>query len=130
MTNEEKFKTPEERAKAFEKFCENLLCIDCPLGELHSPNVCRYAWLALEFEDEKPMDCPFCGSKCEVIGAVNHRVKCTECNYESIMNSDREKVIAAHNRICRAVKAYKESEVRNEEAEYSHGQMDDGSVRA
>lgn len=111
MTNEEKYKTVEERAKAFDIFCRHQgKCASCPVfGGIGN---CHFRWLALEAEDEQPENCPFCGGKCEVIGAVNHRVKCTECNYESIMDSDKDAVVAAHNRVCRAVRAYKESEVK------------------
>ena len=119
MTNEEKYKTVEERVKAFRNHCNPIVgnCgTRCRLSEPDKSGGydmlnCFAYWLTLEAEEEKPMPCPFCGAKCEVIGAINHRVKCSECNYESTMDSDREKVIAAHNRVCRAVKAYKESEV-------------------
>ena len=111
MTNEQKFTTVEERHKAFNRFCKDYECKNCPLMYMGaSSNTCVFNWLTLDAEEEKPMPCPFCGSKCEVIGAVNHRVKCSECNYESIMDSDKDAVVAAHNRVCRAVKAFKESE--------------------
>lgn len=112
MTNEEKYKTVEERIKAFDIFCCNQdTCVSCPAHVITCG--CMFRWLTLEAEaEEKPMPCPFCGAKCEVIGAINHRVKCTECNYESTMDIDKGKVIAAHNRVCRAVRAYKESEVK------------------
>lgn len=110
MTNEERYKTVEERVKAFSMFCDNQgSCPACLMCDRNGD--CRFSWLALEAEEETPMPCPFCGAKCEVIGAINHRVKCSKCNYESTMDSDKGKVIAAHNRVCRAVKAYKESEV-------------------
>lgn len=112
MTNEEKYNTPEERYNAFSNYCRNHKCGCCPMMNMGTSHECAFYWLALEAEEEKPMPCPFCGAKCEVIGAINHRAKCTECNYESIMDSDKEKVIAAHNRVCRAVRAFKESEVK------------------
>ena len=105
MTNEEKYKTAEERVKAFLAKREMSSIATLIANEFAH-------WLALEVEEERPEPCPFCGAKCEVIGAINHRVKCTECNYESTMDSDKGKVIAAHNRVCRAVRAYKESEVK------------------
>lgn len=112
MTNEEKFKSVDERYKAFEKFCEENNCKDCQIRGADMHYQCALCWLALEAEEEKPMPCPFCGAKCEVIGAINHRVKCSECNYESTMDSDKGKVTAAHNRVCRAVAAYNEGEVK------------------
>lgn len=103
MTNEEKYKTAEERVKAFLAKREMSSIATLIANEFAH-------WLALEVEKERPEPCPFCGAECEVIGAINHWVKCTECNYESTVDSDKEKVIAAHDRVCRAVKAYKESE--------------------
>ena len=98
MTNEEKYKTVEERAKAFSMFCKNQgKCASCPVfGKIGN---CHFNWLAFEVDEERPEPCPFCGAKCEVIGAINHRVKCSECNYESTMDSDKGKVIDAHNRV-------------------------------
>ena len=105
MTNEEKYKTVEERVKAFLAKREMSSIATLIANEFAH-------WLALEVEEERPEPCPFCGANCEVIGAINHRVKCSGCNYESIMYIDKEKVIAAHNRVCRAVKAAGE-EVRD-----------------
>lgn len=57
MTNEQKYKTAEERAKAFKKFCENTQCSQCPhKGE--SRLVCPMYWLADEYKEPKP-DLPF-----------------------------------------------------------------------
>lgn len=110
MTNEEKYKTMEERAKAFSMFCENQdRCTSYPAH--NTIGCCYFRWLAFEAEEEQPEPCPFCGAKCEVTGAINHWVKCIECNYESTLDSDKGKAIAAHNRVCRAVRAYKEREV-------------------
>lgn len=120
MTNEEKYKTAEERIRAFHEWCDERICKDCVIsnvcGGIDARSIGIHVmahWLALEAEEEQPEPCPFCGAKCEAIGAINHRVKCSECNYESTMDSDKEKVIAAHNRVCRAVKAAKESEADN-----------------
>jgi Lar family restriction alleviation protein len=67
MTNEEKFKTPEKRLAAFMEYCDrhrakfNGCTIgNCPLRTT-STRACQFFWLALEAEDEKPIDCPFCG---------------------------------------------------------------------
>lgn len=75
MTNGEKYVTPEQRAKAFKKWCEEKQktaigkvakheCSDCPL-DMHTP-CCFFFWLDLEAEEDKILPCPFCGSKCEV----------------------------------------------------------------
>lgn len=72
MTNGEKFKTIEDRAMAFRKFCANNICkgpaANCIFsGRLHdkAKHMCEFAWLELEYKEElKP--CPFCGSRAEV----------------------------------------------------------------
>lgn len=77
---------------------------------------CMAHWLALEVEDGKPMPCPFCGS------AVSQRhdymreaswCQCEnpECGYISGERPTESEAVAAHDRVCRAVKAYKEREV-------------------
>lgn len=113
MTNEEKYKTPEERAKAFDKYCGNHeLCVDdCLSGRTHACNVCHFKWLALDVEEEKPMPCPFCGGetvKARKLGGVV--VEC-RCGYHTMVCDTTEMAIAAHNRVCRACKAYNGSEV-------------------
>lgn len=54
MTNETKYKTAEERTKAFDKFClaKSPDCMDCKLNSDDSCS-CRFAWLTLEAEEEK-----------------------------------------------------------------------------
>ena len=118
MKNCEKYKTADERAKALRVFCNsNKTCKRCTLYDaIDDVRNCAFHWLELEAnDDEKPLPCPFCGGECNVIGYVNHRVKCMSCNYESIMDSDRDKVVAAHDRLYRAVMAAKESEARDGE---------------
>lgn len=102
--NQEKYKTTEERVNALNSWCLHTTCDRC--NKPKSIGCCIY-WLSLEAEEEKPEPCPFCHGECNVIGDVNHRVKCMSCNYESIMDSNRDKVVSAHNRVCRAVKAAK-----------------------
>lgn len=105
ITNEKKYKTVEERISAFDKFCKQPNCDGCPVAHAcgHSRAYASIAWLALEETVEKPEPCFYCGGECNVIGEVNHRVKCTSCNYESIMDSNKDKVVAEHNRVARAV---------------------------
>lgn len=45
MTNQEKYKTAEEREKAFSQFCSENTCGACPLNVTGD---CRYPWLGLE----------------------------------------------------------------------------------
>lgn len=66
MTNEQKFKTPEERHEAFRRFCRehnncDKGCNNCPVYSMRGG--CRFAWLTLEAEEEKPLPCPLCGGE-------------------------------------------------------------------
>ncbi|MCQ2300589.1 MAG: hypothetical protein MJZ81_10755 [Bacteroidales bacterium] len=122
ITNAEAYKTAEERARAFNNYCDK--CSDShgdckPHIQCH---YCHFAWLDLEAEEE-PLPCPFCGSRCLVIdgsmiGPDRHGVrpysyvKCESCGYESIATNDYVKsgikdIIAAHNRVAKAVMAAK-----------------------
>jgi len=75
MTNEEKYKTPEDRLAAFREYCDrhrekfNGCTIgNCPLRTT-STRACQFFWLALEAEEDKPLPCPFCGGEAEVVEA-------------------------------------------------------------
>ena len=123
MTNEQKYKTPEERIKAFDEFCNRNGCLKkcAALGNRDPRKItmfgCMAYWLALEAEDERPEPCPFCGNKYLAITKDGNNlwsVSCTACLYESLHHMNRDTVIAAHNRVARAVMAAKESEVRDE----------------
>ncbi len=128
MTNGQKYKTAEERVKAFGEFCKNEFCdqcnhLDCKLHKQGSEILrCYDWWLALEFEDEiEP--CPFCGEKCELHEIWDNEmnrsagfdVRCTMCRYRSPEASqyDGSDAIAAHNRVARAVRAANGSEVKH-----------------
>ena len=58
VTNEQKYKTPEEQAKAFLKFCSQHFgtpghsCTECPAA-FRSKTSCDLVWLNLKAEDEK-----------------------------------------------------------------------------
>lgn len=99
MTNEEKYKTPEERNKAFHRFCKSVNdCSVCPLGKV--PNLrCPFAWLALEAEEEKPLPCPFCGRNavCDRTPGISPNVRCTGCG-ALIYRDTLVDAIAAWNR--------------------------------
>lgn len=110
MTNAEKFKTAEERAIAFRKFCVKKICkgseANCIFsGKMHDKikHNCEFAWLDLEYKEElRP--CPFCGDEA-VIFSVEEGVYCVSCTSDScIANvatqtfSSEEEAIAAWNR--------------------------------
>lgn len=117
MTNFEKYKTAEERVKAFEDWW-NIRggCGNCVL--LNKAN-CALYWLDLEAEEEKPLPCPYCGSNTvitshDTVCHVNkYCIECTECSYRSEKKFQKEGAIAAHNRVAKAVmEAKKEIEVK------------------
>lgn len=73
MLNQEKYKTPEERINAFNEWCFNRDCKSCELksrNNFDSGAICRFYWLALEAEEEKPEPCPFCGGECLLSNAA------------------------------------------------------------
>ena len=52
MTNEEKYKTPEERCKEYQKYCDKYPnCKCCPLKD-NKLSDCMFSWLAVEAEEE------------------------------------------------------------------------------
>lgn len=57
VTNEQKYKTPEEQAKAFLKFCAKHFgtigksCIGCPVAFFKRQPSCDLVWLTLKAED-------------------------------------------------------------------------------
>ena len=55
MTNEQKYKTPDERNHAFNKWCFSSDCESCKLRAHNSAGGagCRFYWLALEAEEER-----------------------------------------------------------------------------
>lgn len=129
LTNEQKYKTPEERIKAFRNHCNPIVgnCgTRCRLSEPDKSGGydmmnCFAHWLTLEAELVKPMDCPFCGGKCRIRRSPTSVNLACDCGYHSpfrvpssngFYSTDNE-AIAAHNRVCRAVKAAKESEANH-----------------
>ena len=105
MTNEQKFKTPEERNEAFHRYCKSVNdCSICPLGKV-SKLSCPFAWLALEAKEEL-LPCPFCGGECVDIFETDFGrseepcqfvVKCHSCG-ALVSAEGRGATIAAWNR--------------------------------
>ena len=120
MTNEQKYKTPEERDNAFNEWCFNRDCESCNLKAHNGFDCgarCRFYWLALEAEEEEKTEpCPFCGGETHInlghlkAGVMHYWVDCIspECMYRSAHYTDKDTAIAAHNRVARAVMAAKE----------------------
>lgn len=106
MKNFEKYKATAERVTAHKNWCDrhHESCDrDC--------GCCGIKWLHLEADVDKPMDCPFCGCECIVtVMREEWRVACTLSGcYRSSFFSSKDKAVAAHNRVCKAVAAYKEN---------------------
>lgn len=113
MTNAEKFKTADERARALTKWCAGKQktaigkvakheCSDCPLDE-HAP-CCFFFWLDLEAEDEKQLPCPFCGSTDVVIQDVGgFELACQGCGFHTPSYMVLEKLTSEYQRVARAV---------------------------
>lgn len=111
MKNFEKYKTAEERLVAFDRWHEK----HCGMsGVCAKDDICAYAvlsWLEDEFVEEKPLPCPFCGGEVIVQTAPSTKhsdyawVECVDdmCAYSSGTRLNRDKTIAAHNRVARAV---------------------------
>lgn len=109
MLNQDKYKTPEERVKAFLSQREFVSSFATVIANEFAH------WLALEAEEEKPEPCFFCGNKYLAITKDGNNlwsVSCTACLYESRHHENRDTAISAHNRAAHAVRAAKESEVR------------------
>lgn len=111
MLNSEKFKTAEERGKAFDKWCHTRggcdMCILHDAGIELQTCVCSFYWLDLETEAEKPLPCPCCGGECVVEShSEGHNVRCCSryCYIGKTFES-RDKAIATHNRVARSAMA-------------------------
>ena len=122
LTNEQKYKTAEERVKAFGEFCERNVCDkSCAALGTRNPNEvmtsdCMAYWLALESEEEKPEPCPFCGGKMQLMLEQNNDTHCLVCNggcgYTTGAYASEVEAISWHNRVARAVRAARESEAK------------------
>lgn len=112
MTNEQKYKTTEERNDAFNEWCFNRDCESCKLKahNFDGGAGCRFYWLALEAQEEKIEPCPYCGNKYLAITKDGNNlwsVSCTACLYGLRHCENRDTAISVHNSVCRAVEAMK-----------------------
>lgn len=105
MKNFEKYKTIEERLKAFGKWHEK----SCGMsGVCAKDDVCAHAvlsWLDLEAE-EKILPCPFCRKEVREFYNYDHTMKklLCDCGYESPwIGKDEDH--NSHNRVARAALA-------------------------
>lgn len=110
MTNAEKFKTAKERSQAFGSFCNShrkgLSCLPaCANCEFKDADIrCTFLWLECETPTEKPLSCPFCEAKGNVIHGGNSRghlvyfVTCDNCECRTMHYETKSEAIAAWNR--------------------------------
>ena len=106
MTNEQKYKTAEERFNAFHKKCGSCGVTICDRIKVIN---CLNNWLALEAE-EKPEPCPFCNGETEIVSCNGGiQVRCTHCGYtsEGYREGKENEAISVHNRVARAVRTAK-----------------------
>lgn len=102
MTNAEKYKTAEERMKAYASFCKNHR--NCENYPAHTESVyplCAFRWLELDAEKEEPLPCPCCGGKAYVYTYPLYNVqtvKCGKCGASSGNYDTETEAIAAWNR--------------------------------
>lgn len=103
QTNEQRYRTAEERVNAF-------MVHRSYKAALIKSIVNKFAhWLALEADEEKPENCPFCGKSCTAhkgIDMVRPHVSCDNdwCGYKSAEEPTIPEAIAAHNRVARAAR--------------------------
>jgi len=102
MTNEKKFKTPDERAEAFRKFCNSNECHKCECSRQGQKGIflCAFTWLTLEAE-EKLLSCPFCAStdiKVIQAAASGYVASCNDCWAASRAETTKADAIATWNR--------------------------------
>ena len=118
MLNQDKYKTAEERVSEFQRFCnKQKWCTKCAaVNNEGTRSSCAFHWLALEADEEKPENCPFCGGETHInlVGhlmadVVHYWVDCIspECMYRSAHYTDKDTAIAAHNRVARAVRQWR-----------------------
>lgn len=109
MKNSEKYKSAEERDRAFKTWCneghneKKFRCADAGCVG------CAFLWLDMEDDMEKILPCPFCGGECVVSShSEGYNVNCSSryCYIGKTFES-RNEAIAAHNRVARAVMAEK-----------------------
>ena len=116
MLNQDKYKTADERNDAFNEWCFSRDCESCKLKahNIDGGAGCRFYWLALEADEEKPEPCPFCCGTTEVTDDEQgyYGVSCIHCDYTSERYEQYIYAIAAHNRVARAVEAIKKGDVK------------------
>lgn len=110
MRNEEKYRTTDERIRAFWRFCKGQEkkrgCLGCPTkGVPPYREKCALTWLALEAK-EQLLPCPFCGGEAcvgeacvvEYSGTKHAYIRCKDCMAITQVYNTEDEAIAAWNR--------------------------------
>ena len=102
MTNAEKYKTAEERIKAYASFCDNRRnCECCPAHTENAYPLCIFRWLELDADKEKLLPCPFCEGKAYVYTYLLYNVqaiRCAKCGASSGNYDTETEAIEAWNK--------------------------------
>ena len=111
MLNQDKYRTAEERVRAFNAWCLRTTCDKCDKPKNMS---CGIYWLALEADAEKPEPCPSCHSDnilyCLKSAAGSYYCECGGCGLRSSMCDTPEAAKDSYNKLARVVRTAKESE--------------------
>lgn len=107
MTNEEKYKTPVERIKAFEEYCgwSKDRCNTCRMQVHCNESKAKAALMWLSFDSETVLPCPFCGKEPIVVpdyGGTYIRCWDRDC-YKGPLCRSRDEAIERHNAMARLV---------------------------
>lgn len=110
ITNEMKYKTADDRVRAFIAYCKNKKECDHDSVRRDCPKLkCMMEWLALEAEEEeKPEPCFYCSNKTHIDHSKHddYSVLCDHCGYRSEVCKTKKDAISKHNRTCKAVATY------------------------
>lgn len=110
QTNEMRYKTAEDRVKAFLAHRSDKTSIVAVVANEFAH------WLALEAENERLENCPFCHGKMQLMFEQNnntHRLVCYGgCGYTTGAYASESEAISWLGRIARAVRAAKEGGVK------------------
>ena len=117
MTNAEKYKTAEERARAFSLYCNDQDISRCPDDRrftcVHRCIECFIRWLDLDAEEAKPLPCPFCGNEVETAETlIGKKGFSCSCGYTSKAEFGWDAAVDAHNRVARAMMKSGKKEVK------------------
>ena len=104
MTNEEKYKSIDDRVYAFRRYCAETTCPNCCIKPYEGVrrngcvDRCILKWLALKAEEMKPLPCPCCGGTSTPKHNDFYYVQCKDCGMMTGNFDTKAEAIAAWNR--------------------------------